>query len=79
MRPDTLTYSAEKLMSEHSIEELERQVQQADDRAKEANQRASDARRRLMEAKFEATGFKGCLAEYEQRGKIVRFLPVRLS
>lgn len=54
-------------MSEHSIEELERQVQQADDRAKEANQRASDARRRLMDAKLEATGFKGCIAEFDEQ------------
>lgn len=53
-------------MSEHSIEELERQVRQADDRAKEANQRATEARHRLMDAKLEATGFKGCIAEFDE-------------
>lgn len=66
-------------MSEHSIEELERQLQQADDRAKEANRLASEARRRLMVAKFEATGFKGCLAEYTERGKTIQFLPCRVA
>jgi len=53
-------------MSEHNIEELKRQLDQADDRAKEANQRASEARRRLMDAMLEATGFKDCIAEFDE-------------
>lgn len=54
-------------MSEHSIEELERQMHQADDRAKEANQKAAEVRRRFMDAKLEATGFKGCIAEFDEQ------------
>lgn len=74
-------------MSEHSIEELERQWKQAEDRAKEANLRERDAKRRLWDAKFEATGFKGCAAEFKtSRGygtrattATVMFLPNRID
>lgn len=74
-------------MSEHSIEELERQWKQAEDKAKEANLREREAKRRLLDAKFEATGFKDCAAEFKTRRgygsrvttSTVMFLPKRID
>lgn len=51
-------------MSEHSIEELERQWQAADSKARQAAEAAKAAKTRLKDAKFDATGFRGCVAEY---------------
>lgn len=71
-------------MPEHSIKELERQLKSAEGALADANKRVLQARHRLRVAKFAATGFDGCVAEYTKtgfraRGEIVRFLPVRIS
>lgn len=66
-------------MDEHSIKELESQYQAALGRTKEAREEEAVARNRLQSAKFAATGFKDCVAEYTERGKTVRFLPKRMS
>lgn len=71
-------------MSEHSVEELKRQWESAEGAARTASARAHEAKRRYHEARFEATGFAGCIAEFtrtrwKKPAETVRFLPKRIS
>lgn len=69
------------------IDELKRQMTAANDKAKEAAAEASDAKARYYDAVLDATGFKGCIAEYSRtRGygmsaktEIVRFVVQRVG
>ncbi|OAM84201.1 hypothetical protein [Devosia elaeis] len=50
-------------MSEHSIEELERQLKAAEGRRAEATRAVQEAEARLKEARLDATGLKGHLVK----------------
>lgn len=66
-------------MTEHSIEELKRQYDAAKERARQAREASAVAETRWLDALFEATGFKGCVAECKTwKGATVRFLPNRV-
>lgn len=54
-------------MSEHSIEELERQLKAAESRVSEARRAASEAEARLKAARLDATGLKGHLVQGRRR------------
>lgn len=51
-------------MSEHSIEELERQYKSAQSKAQDAARAAQEAKSRLTQAKLDATGLNGHLVSY---------------
>ena len=61
-------------MSEHSIEELERQYQAARSRASDANEAERAAKRRLVEAKLLATGLLGHVVSYERGTETRKFV-----
>lgn len=54
-------------MTEHSIEELERELQSAIDRRIASQQAEAAARQRLEDARTEATGLRGHLVQYERQ------------
>lgn len=56
-------------MTEHSIEELERQYQAACDRLRKAQAAATEAASRLADARLEATGLAGHKVSYSDRRK----------
>lgn len=61
-------------MTEHSIEELERQFQAAESRAAEANKLAREAKARLVSAKLDATGLIGHVVSYTRSGVTRKFM-----
>lgn len=72
-------------MTEHSIEELERQYQQARNKAEEALKASSAAKARLDQARVEATGLYNHVVSYTKTswknsvGTEVRFVVRELS
>jgi len=68
-------------MSEHSIEELERQVQSARDRQRQAQQDVWDAESRLQKARNEQSGLVGHVLEfkrYQGYGQKAKFVTKRI-
>lgn len=70
-------------MTEHSIEELERQWQSAKDRLREAARAEIDAGKRVYAARLEATGLAGHVVEMTRTTyrttSVLRILVTRLS
>lgn len=61
-------------MSEHGIEELQRQYDAASSKANQANQAAADAKKRLLEGKMAATGLLGHVVSYTRGAEERRFV-----